>query len=223
MLGKISAGCLGLTCLIMLWPAVAEAGNGTGLFGNGIRTYAAVSYGWTKLGRERLGAVSNASLDDQDNGYRISAGVEGNNGIMLGFAYNDFGTAEFSAESGGRYILDGVEQTAATGLKLETPVTSYGPYIAFDIPLTVLVERGQPAPPVSVVPKIGLHFWEVESDMRGGGASLSLSDDGSDVYYGADLTYKYSNRLSLMAGYDRYRISGDTIDYLYLGSRISLY
>ncbi len=225
MFRKLSAVCISLACLTMVWPALAEdeAGNKSGASENRGSIFASYSYGITKLGRERVSAISNSAVDDNDYGYRIAGGLQSNSGLILGFAYNDFGTAELSSEMGGLYALDGVEQMAADNLMAEVTATSYGPYIAYNVPLTVFVERGHPDPPFSLTPKIGLHFWEVESTVTRAGRSVTWSDDDIDVYYGADLNYRINNRLSLMLGYDQYRISGDTFDYLYLGTQVDLF
>ncbi len=216
MISKLPVVCLGLACLIMIFPASAEAENGSNLF-------AGFSAGQTKLGAERLSVISNADYDDEDYGYRISGGVKFDNGLILGYAYNDFGTAEFNSANGGRYTLDGVERTSPADFRVETLATSHGPFIAYDIRLTALAIPWHREPPFSVTPKAGLHHWEIETNSRGSTASFSLSDQGTHGYYGVDLTYKVNNSMSLMLGYDRYRMSGDNYDYLSLGTRIKLY
>jgi opacity protein-like surface antigen len=57
--------------------------------------------------------------------------------------------------------------------------------------------------------KVGFHAWDVELSAPG---FNSLTDDGSDIYYGIGANYNLSQKLSLGVSYNSYTLDSDDSD-----------
>ncbi len=58
--------------------------------------------------------------------------------------------------------------------------------------------------------KTGIHFWDLKASGPGG----SLSDDGTDPYYGLGIGFNFNERIGALAEYTRYKFDDSDADVI---------
>ncbi|MEG9863057.1 MAG: hypothetical protein V6Z81_11320 [Parvularculales bacterium] len=161
-------------------------------------------------------------------GFQLSVGLRHRYGFLAGLTYfglssDDDVDGELGPPRSDNSIPDGnTRPNIAESLAMSESI-SFGPFIAYDVPVPG-------ADLFSVTPKLGVHFWNVDGNLSSGGQTINLSDDGSDVYYGVDVSYRirsadnpmWNNPVYVSLGWDRFTFSSDIedIDYFHLGLQV---
>jgi OOP family OmpA-OmpF porin len=148
-----------------------------------------------------------ASLDEEDTGFRLFAGLKLNKNISIEGFYADLGESSLTGNTGDTFIIDGVlygflVDNAAITAKAKV----FGFNGLFALPLN---DR------FSLFGKLGLANWQYDATVSGSGiASGSFSDDGTDFFYGAGASYAINNDWSVRGEYNLYDFDGDDVDML---------
>jgi OOP family OmpA-OmpF porin len=69
-------------------------------------------------------------------------------------------------------------------------------------------------PQFGVFGKVGVYMWDATVSAPGFG---SVSDDGSDIMFGAGVNWNFAQRFGLRAEWERFDIDGDDVDFLSVG------
>ncbi|HET6630356.1 MAG TPA: outer membrane beta-barrel protein [Woeseiaceae bacterium] len=131
------------------------------------------------------------SLDDDDNGWKLIAGIRPLDWLAVEGNYVDFGGVNAGNDAlGGEYELTGFDVFAVGFLS---------------------------APFVDVFGKVGAIRWDADGRVNFGGVSFSDSESGTDLAYGAGVQARFGS-LAGRLEYERFEVDGtDEVAMLTLG------
>lgn len=147
--------------------------------------FAEVGVGMTKVDTD-IDNIPGVSVDDNDVFFSIGGGYNFNKMFALEAGYTDLGELEVS-----------VPQAAYTAT-LSADGFYFGPRLTFEL-----------APKFEVYGRLGMFAWDAEAKDSIG---TSISDDGTDIYFGIGAAYKISDQVSLGADWTRFTVESDGDD-----------
>ena len=148
-----------------------------------------------------------STLDEEDSGYSLYAGLPLNENLDFEVSYNDFGEASLSGVSGNQFRIDGTTYEFNTTATLAVSATSFG----FAAKPKLEISEG-----VILYGKLGVHNWDSKFGITSTTVTATEDDDGSDVYYGGGIEVNFIN-LKARVGYSLYDLDGDDIDSTNVG------
>jgi len=140
-----------------------------------------------------LNALGLTSCDDKDTGWKLFGGYKFTPNFAVEGAWIDLG--EVSASDGFVTVTGEVDgfQIAAVGI----------------FPIN---------PQFGIFGKVGAYMWDVSATASAPGfASASASDDGTDIMFGAGVSWNFTSNFGLRAEWERFDIDGDGLDFLSVG------
>ena len=170
--------------------------------------YLGGSFGRTDVDTGISALTGTAQLDDEDTGYKLFAGVDLNEIFSVEAHYADLGESSLTGNSGDTYILDGTLFTFSGTAGVVVEGTSFGVSALARLPI-----EGRIKP----FAKFGVHFWDLDAAFSSTFGSASLSDDGTDIFYGAGVEVMATDTLSARAEFERFDFGGDDVDFLSIG------
>lgn len=135
-----------------------------------------------------LTALGVPQCDDKDTGVKIFGGYNINQNFGVEAAWMDLG--EVSASGGGTTAtaeLDGFSLAGVGMFPINQDLRVFG--------------------------KVGLFMW----DVTGGGAAAGISEDGTDLMFGAGVGWNFMRNLGVRAEWERFDVDGDNVDFLSVG------
>jgi OOP family OmpA-OmpF porin len=139
-----------------------------------------------------LSGLGLTSCDDEDTGMKIFGGFKFNQNFGVEASWVDLGEVSLSGPGGTATVeFDGFG-VAAVGM----------------IPLN---------PQFGIFGKVGAYMW----DASGGGAASGLSDDGTDIMFGAGVSWTFARNFGLRAEWERFDIDGSDVDFLSVGAQFN--
>ena len=153
--------------------------------------------------------VTNISsrLDEEDSGYSLFAGMPVNENLDIEVSYQDFGEASLSGVSGNQFRVGSTTYQFTTTATIALDANSFG--IAAK-PKYKINDN------ISVYGKLGLHNWESTLSVNAATGSANISEDGTDIFYGAGIQANYNN-LSARVGYTIYDLDGEDVESINVG------
>ena len=148
-----------------------------------------------------------SNLDEKDKGYSLYAGMPINENLDIEVSYQDFGEASLSGVSGNQFKIGSTTYQFTTTATLSLSGDSYG--IAAK-PKYKINDN------ITVYGKLGLHNWESEFKVNSGTGSANISEDGTDIFYGAGIQVAYNN-LTARVGYTIFDLDGEDVDSISAG------
>ena len=130
-----------------------------------------------------------------------------NENLDIEISYQDFGEASFSGVAGNQFIYEGTTYEFTATASVKASADSYG--IAAKPKYNINDN-------ITVYGKLGLHNWDSEYNFSVATANASVSDDGTDIFYGAGIQVAYNN-LSARVGFTIYDLGGDDVDSINAG------
>lgn len=144
--------------------------------------FAEVGVGMTKVDTD-VDNIPGVSVDDEDMFFSIGGGYSFNKMFALEAGYTDLGEAEISIPS----------------IAYSATISADGFYVGPRLTLEL-------APKFEAYGRIGMLVWDGEFKDSDG---YSVSDDGSDIYFGIGAAYKISDQVSLGADWTRFTVESD--------------
>lgn len=126
------------------------------------------------------------SVDEDDMSFSIGAGYSFNKMFAIEAGYVDLGEVKVSIPE-----IDYTATASADGFYV-------GPRLTLEI-----------TPQFEAYGRVGMLAWDAEAKDSNG---FSVSDDGTDVYFGIGAAYKISDQVSLGADWTRYAFESDGDD-----------
>ena len=159
-----------------------------------------------KLNSESSASVltGTASLDEDedDTGYKLFAGYRASNNFGVEFHYADLGEISLSGNTGDRFISNGsTYEFVANGVKIIQETKSYGVAATYTFPIN---------DSFSFSGKIGMHAWELETNLSTGDSVAD--EDGTEPFYGIGASYQLSENVGVRAEFERFQIDSEDID-----------
>ncbi|HEX5764039.1 MAG TPA: outer membrane beta-barrel protein [Woeseiaceae bacterium] len=181
-----SALCL--CAFVMSFAGVAQAAD------NGIYLGGGVTRTSIDTGNDFIESAPDFSLDDDDNGFKVIAGMRPFDWLAFEANYVDFGNIEVSSTGasvpGGSFELTGIDAFAVGFL----PVTF-----------------------VDIFGKVGAIRWDSDSAANVGGIDFEDSDSGTDLAYGAGVQARLGS-LAARLEYERFEVDNtDEVAMITLG------
>lgn len=171
--------------------------------------YVGINYGQSEIDTEATNLTGSASLDEKDSGIKLYAGLNLDENFAIEAHYADFGEASLSGNSGDTFSIDGTTfGFTQNGVTVKTEVKSFGISGIYRLPVNDTI---------TPFAKLGIHRWDAEGTMSSGDASVSVSDDGTDLFYGLGIAVSLSDEVTLRAEYERFNGDEDPIEYLSAG------
>lgn len=144
------------------------------------------------------GSIFSASIDDSDTSFSLTLGYQLTPNIAFEGGFIDLGELTVSANSDGSGFL-----YAPGPVTLKIAVDG----LFFDVKgLLPLNEQ------FSLYGKLGLLKWSEDAVLSDVTGSLSVDDDGTDIFFGIGASFNINNSISLNADYSRYKVDEDEED-----------
>ncbi len=132
------------------------------------------------------------ACDDEDTGLKLFGGYKFNPNFAVEGAWVDLGEISVTGPGGTATAETDGFQIAGVGT----------------IPIN---------PQFGIFGKVGAYMW----DGQGGGVAASVSDDGTDIMFGAGVSWSLTNNFGLRAEWERFDIDGDDVDFLSIGAQFN--
>lgn len=146
------------------------------------------------------GSIIAADINDTDTGIRLFLGAEINPNFNLEIGYVDLG--EFTIDA----ISDGSGFLYAPGdVSLDVPADG------IDLSFIGKLPVGSTG---SVYLRGGLFMWDAKAKLADSTGSISVSDDGTDIFFAFGGEYKFTKQLGLRGEYAIYDLDGTDVSLL---------
>lgn len=176
--------------------------------------YVGLSYGKSTIETGVSNLTGTATLDEEDNGSKIFVGYDLNDMVSIEGHYANLGEAVLTGNNGDQFTVAGtVYAFTANNVAISTEGKSIGISSVLKLPLSDTVEPFL---------KLGVHNWDVSASVTSSAGNASLSDDGTDIFYGIGIGISLTDSLSIRGEFERYDFDGDDADYLSLGLAYNL-
>lgn len=147
-----------------------------------------------------------AKLDEDDIGYKGLIGVQFHKYFAAEGFYADFGKAELTGNNGDTFAFRGTTyQFTANNVTISLAGKSFGFAGVGILPVHEMV-----APFV----KVGVHFWDAEGSVASSAGNASLTDDGTDIYFGGGVQFNIHENVAFRAEYERFKFDDEDVDYI---------
>lgn len=146
--------------------------------------------------------LSSIRIDDSDSGEKLYAGISFFKFVALEVGLVDLGEFSVSATSdgtGGSYAAGAVDALAAVDGILVSAVGRL------------------PLGKFTLFAKTGYYSWDADLSVTNGGATLAMSEDGTDIAYGAGISYRFGLSFSIRLEYEIFDIDGTDVDFASAG------
>jgi len=172
--------------------------------------YAGASLGTTTIETGVSNTTGTAQVDEDDSGFKVFFGKKINKTIAVEGFYADFGEASLTGNNGDNFTIDNVVYVFTTNnANITSAATGFGANAKFSLAL------GKSS---SIVAQIGLLRWDTDTTVSGASVtSTTLSDSGTDVFYGLGYQYSFNDSLALTLDYDLYEIDDSDTEMFALG------
>jgi len=173
---------------VMSFAGIAEAAD------NGIYIGGGLTRTSIDTGSDFVESAPDFSLDDDDNGFKVIAGMRPFDWLGFEANYVDFGNIEVTSTGvtvpGGSFELTGIDVFAVGFLS---------------------------APFVDIFGKVGAIRWDSDSAVNVGGLDFDDSDSGTDIAYGAGVQARLGS-LAARLEYERFEVDNtDEVAMITLG------
>ena len=187
----------------------------TSVFAEDGKFYIGASGGRVDVETGVSGTTGTANLDEDDKGWKVYAGYKWENNFGIELNYADFGEASLSGNNGDTFVYQGTTYTfTANGVNIDLEGTTFGIGLTYSLPLiedTFYIDA-----------KVGAHTWDAEMTISADAAgNVSLSDDGTDPFYGLGLTYQITKEFGARVEFERYEFDEEDVDYASAGLTFS--
>lgn len=205
-LKKTLALAAAAACFPIFLPAVAAAEEGK--FIDNPTFYVGAGAGMTFVDTG-ITTSGDASLDEEDIGFKIYGGVNLNKFLSLEAFYVDLGEATLTANPGSTISASGGSVTIPAGANLSINANGtaigFAPIVGYDV-----TEMIRP------YAKVGVARWDMDVDIAisAGGTSgtLNFSDSGTDIFFGAGMLVKPLDHVQFRVEFERYLMNDFDVD-----------
>ncbi len=171
--------------------------------------YMGVSAGQTKIDTGVSGLTGTATLDESDTGYKIFGGLKLDDIWSAELQYADFGTASLKGNNGDRFTFDGTQyQFTANNVNLAVKAKSFGAAIVAGYDVTKAVRP---------YAKLGLHRWDSDATISSSAGNASLSDSGTDPFYGVGIQFSITDQLAARVEAEHYKYDSEKAQLISVG------
>jgi OOP family OmpA-OmpF porin len=171
--------------------------------------YLGFSAGQTKIDTGVSGLTGTASLDESDTGYKIFGGYKFDNVWSAEIQYADFGKASLKGNNGDRFTFEGTQyQFTANNSEVSVKAKSFGAAIVAGYDVSTVIR-----PYV----KLGLHRWDSDASVTSNAGNASISDSGTDPFYGIGIQFSITDQLAARVEAEHYKYDSEKAQLISAG------
>jgi OmpA-OmpF porin, OOP family len=171
--------------------------------------YLGFSAGQTKIDTGVSGLTGTASLDESDTGYKIFGGYKFDNVWSAEIQYADFGKASLKGNNGDRFTFDGTQyQFTANNSEVSVKAKSFGAAIVAGYDVSTVIRP---------YAKLGLHRWDSDASVTSNAGNASISDSGTDPFYGIGIQFSISDQLAARVEAEHYKYDSEKAQLISVG------
>jgi OOP family OmpA-OmpF porin len=171
--------------------------------------YLGFSAGQTKIDTGVSGLTGTATLDESDTGYKIFGGYKFDNIWSAEIQYADFGKASLKGNNGDRFTFEGAQyQFTANNSEVSVKAKSFGAAIVAGYDVSSVVRP---------YAKLGLHRWDSDSSVTSNVGNASISDSGTDPFYGIGIQFSITDQLAARVEAEHYKYDSEKAQLISVG------
>lgn len=171
--------------------------------------YLGFSAGQTKIDTGVSGLTGTASLDESDTGYKIFGGYKFDNIWSAEIQYADFGKASLKGNNGDRFTFEGTQyQFTSNNAEISVKAKSFGAAIVAGYDVSSVVRP---------YAKLGLHRWDSDSSVTSSAGNASISDSGTDPFYGIGIQFSITDQLAARVEAEHYKYDSEKAQLISVG------
>lgn len=209
---KKFVGIIALFCMLIVNPVFAAEDN----MSDKKETKWFVGGGYLKSDADTgIGSLTGtASLDEEDNGFKIFAGYQLNPYVGFEIAYADLGTVSLTGNTGDTFVLDGTSYSfLADDVTLDVETWTIDLGATFSLPLDKATGK-EYMKYLTPFAKIGGFYWDQDASATGSGLNrTTTSEDGFDIYFGGGLSINIHKNFAITGEWLRYNGDDDIDTY----------
>ena len=154
------------------------------------------------------GLTGTAALDEEDTSLKVFVGADIDDNFFIEGHYAELGEASLSGNNGDRFVYEGTTyQFTANNVKVTLEGESIGLAVGYKFKM---------GKDVDAFAKLGMHNWDATSNISTSAGSVSLSDDGTDKFFGFGVNYSITETMSLRAEYESFEFDSEDVDNMSL-------
>lgn len=175
--------------------------------------YLGLSAGQTKIDTGVTGLTGTATLDETDTGYKIFGGLKIDSIWGAELQYVDFGKASLKGNNGDQFNYKGAPyQFTANNTEVSLKAKSYG------VAMLAGYDVSKVFRPFA---KVGLHHWKSTESATSNAGSVSLSDSGTDLFYGVGVQFSFTEKVAARIEAEQYKFDSDKVQLISAGLTVS--
>lgn len=166
--------------------------------------YVGLGYGLTSYDTGISNTTGTAKLDEDDSGFKLFGGYNANKNVAIELSYADLGKATLSGNPGDTFVLDGILFIFINSgsLEIEGSLLSLAGVFTHHFNDTF-----------NIYGRAGLASWEADiSATGGGGPTQTISEDGTDLFFGFGAGWNFAQTWALKAEYELYSFDDAEVD-----------
>lgn len=141
------------------------------------------------------GLSTSGDLDEDDWGWKLFGGYRFHENFAVEAFYADFGEIDLDLAAG-----DTVEgMVALVPIDFNIDAQSFGASAILLLPVSDEVD---------FFGKLGIHSWDVDANLSGGGITVDADDNGTDAFFGVGASFAPTENVSLRLEYEAYLFDG---------------
>lgn len=183
--------------------------------------YIGLGWGASEIDSGVSNLTGTATLDDNDDGFKVFGGYRFNDYVGLEAFYVDFGEASLKGNNGDTFVYEGTTyQFIVNNASITQEVASYGVGVVLCLPLGKIAQNDI-LDRVTLFVKGGAHHWDSDVSVTASGLDRATADDDDfDFYYGVGVNIDLHKHLAIRAEYELYDLDpgtdsfGDDINYV---------
>ncbi|MBU3725334.1 MAG: porin family protein [Burkholderiaceae bacterium] len=175
--------------------------------------YLGLSGGQTKIDTGVTGLTGTATLDETDTGFKIFGGLKIDSIWGAELQYVDFGKASLKGNNGDRFNYQGTQyQFTSNNVDVSLKAKSYGVSMLAGYDVSKMFRP---------FAKVGLHHWKSTESVNSNAGGASLSDSGTDLFYGVGVQFSFTDRVAARLEAEQYKFDSDKVQLISAGLTVS--
>lgn len=175
--------------------------------------YLGLSGGQTKIDTGVTRLTGTATLDEKDTGYKIFGGLKIDSIWGAELQYVDFGKASLKGNTGDQFNYQGTQyEFTANNAEISLKAKSYG------VAMLAGYDVSKVFRPFA---KVGLHHWKSTESATSSAGNASLSNSGTDLFYGVGVQFSFTDRVAARLEAEQYKFDSDKVQLISAGLTVS--
>jgi OOP family OmpA-OmpF porin len=175
-------------------------------FSDPIKFYIGAGGGLSHVDTGISSTTGSASSDGDDTGFKGLIGARVTKYFAVESFYANLGKSVLTGNSGDTFVSDGTTFVfTANNVSIESEGTTLGAAAIGTLPVT---------DNINLLGKIGLHRWDIKTEVVSSVGNADFSDDGTNLYFGGGLEINVLSKYWIRAEFERFEFDDDDVDLI---------